>query len=148
MTCELFEISINKELGQFALPPQTVWNCSLSQRDMTCCRTIYSTVQYNRLGPAPELFRSGPGFRQYQQMTMNLTHLAIFLCLAGLCHSGPIVLAVAQVAAVIGGEAAGLAVAGSTIAAAFGVGVSGIWFGSYVIVNGVLLVSQKKLLSG
>lgn len=75
---------------------------------------------------------------------MKLTHLAIFLCLAGFGQTGPIVLAVAEIAAVVGGEAAGMAVAGSSIAAAFGVGASGIFFSGYVCINGALLVSPEK----
>ena len=65
---------------------------------------------------------------------MNLYRFFILLSLACFGKAGPLVAVIAAVA----GETAGAAIAGSSVAAAVGVGASSIWFGGYVIINGAL----------
>ena len=69
---------------------------------------------------------------------MDLYRFFVLLHLARFCEAGPFVAIAASVAGSVAGEAGVAAVAGSSIAAAVGVGTSAIWYGSFVIVNGAL----------
>lgn len=62
----------------------------------------------------------------------------IFFLLACSCEAGPVIGLIANVLTRIGATGAATAVAGSSIAGAFGVGASAVWFGQFVVVNGAL----------
>lgn len=66
---------------------------------------------------------------------MNLYRILALLFLARSCRAGPVV---AVIIGAVGEVAGDLAAAGSTIAGAFGLAASEIWFGEFVIVNGAL----------
>ncbi|KAK5322489.1 hypothetical protein LTR93_005692 [Exophiala xenobiotica] len=60
------------------------------------------------------------------------------LLLARFCEAGPVIAIVAEVAGVVAGDVAVDAVAGSAVAEAFGMASNAVWYGQYVIVDGVL----------
>ena len=75
---------------------------------------------------------------------MNLYRFFILISLACVGQAGPLVVAIAAIA----GDAAGAAIAGSSIAAAVGVGTSAIWYGSFVIIDGALYYGSAVAAGG
>ena len=60
------------------------------------------------------------------------------MLLARFCGAGPVVGWAVDVAGIVGGDAAAAAVAGSSIAAAFGITSSAVWYGGFVVIDGAL----------
>ncbi|KAK5557070.1 hypothetical protein LTR46_004881 [Exophiala xenobiotica] len=69
---------------------------------------------------------------------MHIYPFFIPLLLARFCEAGPVIAIVAEVAGVVAGDVAVDAVAGSAVAEAFGMASNAVWYGQYVIVDGVL----------
>ena len=69
---------------------------------------------------------------------MHLHHFFLLLYLACSCTAGPVVLGIADAVAAIVSEAAGAAIAGSSVAASCGVGVNAVWYGEFVVIDGAL----------
>jgi len=69
---------------------------------------------------------------------MRPNRVFILLSLACFGEAGPLIAAVASVAGAVAGEGAATAVAGSSLAGAFGLGASSVWYGGMVVVDGAL----------
>ncbi|KAK5049496.1 hypothetical protein LTR84_004425 [Exophiala bonariae] len=79
---------------------------------------------------------------------MRLSLNLLFLLFACSCQAGPLVALAVVATEAIAGAAAAASVAGSTIAACFGVTASAIWFGEFVVVNGVLFYGSAVAAGG